>query len=151
MKGRLIEKENDWYVTYLKTTGGNIIIETDLEIDSNSVLTFPLKDGLEVEFEITEQYVEPPPHIHSNRGGFKKVAKLSLPKKHNKGMTFKLDETQFEKYVAWQEKLEEENPKYYGAAGGGYSFIFTPTGLGDIVKVRRDDGEELDLTDMDNW
>lgn len=30
----------------------------------------------EVNFEIVEAYVEPPSSIHSNRGGFKKVAKL---------------------------------------------------------------------------
>ena len=66
-------------------------------------------------------------------------------------MSFELYESQFKKYVEWHEKLEETNPKYYGAAGGGYSFIFTPTGIGDIVRVRRDEGEELDLTEEDTW
>ena len=66
-------------------------------------------------------------------------------------MEFKLDESQVKRYKAWRDKLEKKDPKYYGAAGGGYSFIFCPTGLGDIVKVRRGDGEELDLSDMDKW
>ena len=66
-------------------------------------------------------------------------------------MEFKLDESQVERYEAWRKKIEKKNPKYFGAAGGGYSFIFIPTGLGDIVKVRRDDGEELDLSDIDKW
>jgi len=69
----------------------------------------------------------------------------------SKEIRFTLDESQVKRYEAWRKKLEKDNPKYYGCAGGGYSFIFTQTGLGDIVKVRRDDGEELDLSDMDKW
>jgi len=64
---------------------------------------------------------------------------------------FTLTDQQFEKYVKWRDELENRDPKYFGAAGGGYSFIFTPTGLGEIVTVKRDDGEELDLTEWEHW
>lgn len=63
-------------------------------------------------------------------------------------MNFELSEEQTAKYEAWHKTLKRVD---YGAAGGGYSFIFTPTGLGDIIKVRRDDGEELDLTEIEKW
>ena len=66
-------------------------------------------------------------------------------------MKFKLDKNQVKKYEAWRKKIEKKNPQYYGCNGGGYSFIFIPTSIGDIVKVRRDEGEELDLTDFENW
>jgi len=64
------------------------------------------------------------------------------------GMTFQLTSEQTEKYNKWRKKLKKIN---FGAIGGGYTFCFTPTGLGDIVKVKRDDGYELDLTDINNW
>lgn len=41
---------------------------------------------------------------------------------------------------------------YYGASGGGYTYCFTPTGLGTVVKVRNGlTKEEIDLTDYDKW
>jgi hypothetical protein len=48
-----------------------------------------------------------------------------------------------------------QNNKYgpnYGASDGGYSYIFTPTGLGCVVHVRNNiTNEELDITDYDKW
>lgn len=39
-----------------------------------------------------------------------------------------------------------------GAIGGQFTFSFTPTGIGVVVKVRDCvTGEELDLTDYDSW
>ena len=61
---------------------------------------------------------------------------------------FTLSEEQEKKYKEWHKSLAKTD---YGAIGGGYTFCFTPTGLGDIVKVKRDDGHELDLTEMENW
>lgn len=61
---------------------------------------------------------------------------------------FELSPEQVEKYEKWHKSLKKID---YGTTGGGYSFIFTPTGLGDIVKVRRDDGQEIDLTEEDKW
>lgn len=41
---------------------------------------------------------------------------------------------------------------YYGAIGGGYTFSFVVTSLGIVCKVREAiTGEELDLTDYDEW
>lgn len=66
----------------------------------------------------------------------------------NRIMNFTLSEEQVKKYKEWHSSL---NKIHYGTIGGGYSFIFTPTGLGEIVKVRRDDGQEIDLTEIDKW
>lgn len=41
---------------------------------------------------------------------------------------------------------------YTGAAGGQFTFMFTPTSIGVICKVRDAvTGEEVDLTDYDHW
>lgn len=63
-------------------------------------------------------------------------------------MTFELTPEQIEKYKTWRKTLPKKD---YGAIGGGVWFMFCPTGLGDIVKVRRDDGAEIDLTEIDKW
>lgn len=63
-------------------------------------------------------------------------------------MKFQLNEDQIIKYKVWRKALPVVD---YGTIGGGYSFIFIPTGLGSIVKVRRDDGHELDLTESEKW
>lgn len=41
--------------------------------------------------------------------------------------------------------------RYAGAIGGAYTYRFTPTSLGTVVKVKCDCGEEIDVTDYDNW
>lgn len=38
-----------------------------------------------------------------------------------------------------------------GAIGGAYTWEFTPTSLGTVVKVRCACGELLDVSDYDNW
>lgn len=41
---------------------------------------------------------------------------------------------------------------YYGAAGGGLTYMFTPTGLGTILVVRETiTGKELNVTDACEW
>lgn len=61
-------------------------------------------------------------------------------------MEFTLDAEQTAKAVKWMEK----KARYSGAAGGQFSFIFTPTSFGVAAKVT--DGEdELDLTDISKW
>jgi hypothetical protein len=69
-----------------------------------------------------------------------------MKEKHK--MTFELNEEDVVKYEKWYKKLPKKD---FGAIGGGTTFCFTPTGLGDIIKVVRDDGYELDLTDYDHW
>jgi hypothetical protein len=61
---------------------------------------------------------------------------------------FGLTVGQHEQYMNWRKALPKVD---YGTTGGGYTFMFTPTGLGDIIKVRRDDGYEIDLTEIDKW
>jgi hypothetical protein len=68
---------------------------------------------------------------------------------------FNVSKEQFNKYIEWREKLEEEGKHYdniAGAAGGAFSFNFIPTGIGVIEEViHLPSGEKLDLTDWDNF
>ena len=63
-------------------------------------------------------------------------------------MTFELSETQVEKFNKWRKKLKPIPP---AAIGGGFSFTFTPIGIGTVVEVTRIDGKKLDLTEDDKW
>lgn len=78
-----------------------------------------------------------------------------------RGFTFSIDAKQREKFQKWSEKIDkeivEENkqkgiaPSHgdtpdYGAAQGAYTFKFTPTNIGTIVKVVHISKGELDLT-----
>lgn len=64
---------------------------------------------------------------------------------------FKLDEDQIHKYEKWnmdQIKKDSNLP----TAGERWKFSFIPTGLGTIVSVEDlSTGEEIDLTDWDNF
>lgn len=60
---------------------------------------------------------------------------------------FTLDSEQVKKVSDWFLGLKKR-PE--GAIGGGLSYTFIPTGLGEIVKVKYFD-EELDLSDYENW
>lgn len=64
---------------------------------------------------------------------------------------FNLSEAQIKKYLKWQKGLPKLPDNHWGAVGGGYSFIFVPTGIGTIVKARREDEEknEIDLTEYE--
>jgi len=64
-------------------------------------------------------------------------------------MLFKLTKDQTEKFNKWYQKL----PKHYcGAIGGRITFKFTPTGLGEIIKVEDTyTKKEIDLTNYENW
>jgi hypothetical protein len=74
---------------------------------------------------------------------------------------FALTEEQKEKLGAWadeQHKKDAEKAKasgrlsVYGASGGAFSYTFTPTTLGMVVKVKNNlSGDELDLTEWDMW
>jgi hypothetical protein len=72
---------------------------------------------------------------------------------------FCLDETQKEKLAEWMRlqeekvaKMQEREDAYYGAIGGGYTYMFTPTGLGVVTIVRNGvTKEEINLTDYDTW
>lgn len=86
-------------------------------------------------------------------------------------MKFELDEKQVEKLNVWKKEQNKkvavaqdkygdkdlpsfrmEGEAYYGACGGGYEYIFTPCSLGVGITVRNIiTGEEINLTDYENW
>lgn len=61
---------------------------------------------------------------------------------------FHLTKEQLQKCVKWKNSLPK---KHFGAIQGEYSFVFTETTLGEIVKVKRVDGFEIDITDYDSF
>ena len=70
-------------------------------------------------------------------------------------MNFKITEKDCEKLDIWRDeqdsKVREKNSNY-GAMGGGYTFMFTPTNLGMIIKVKNVlTGDTVDLTDWDDF
>lgn len=68
---------------------------------------------------------------------------------------FELDDDEITRFKAWRDEQEEKVSKMsrgYGACGGGYTFSFTPTGIGLSVTVKNTvTKEEIDLTDYDSW
>jgi len=60
-----------------------------------------------------------------------------------------LSEEQLKKLAKWKKKKKAKNE---GAIGGRYTYSFTPTGLGYVIKVRDNiDKNEIDLTDVEDW
>jgi hypothetical protein len=48
--------------------------------------------------------------------------------------------------------MQDEHTPYRGAIGGALTYMFCPTSLGMVVKVRDDlAGKEIDLTDYEDW
>jgi hypothetical protein len=75
-------------------------------------------------------------------------------------MKFELSKEQIEKVEQWDDlkmghkcslQSNEFSDKYVGCAGGHLSYIFTPTGLGDIVEVKCSCGETLNITEYEHW
>ena len=67
-------------------------------------------------------------------------------------MEFKLNEKDSEKIKTWFEEHSCEFSRqgaYLGAIGGRITYLFTPTSLGTVVKVRCACGEEIDITEYD--
>lgn len=64
---------------------------------------------------------------------------------------FELDDAQEAQFEAWRKSQKEKDP-HIATAGERWTFMFTPTGLGTVVKVKDELlKEELDLTDWENW
>lgn len=63
--------------------------------------------------------------------------------------TFELDESQEEILQEWLS--EHDCDADAGSIGGRLSYVFTPTGLGDLVEVRCLCGGKISLTNSDNW
>jgi len=66
-------------------------------------------------------------------------------------MKFQLDNEQFKNYIEWDKKHQCKLKNNIGAIGGRLTFSFTPTGLGVIIKVKCACGEELDLSNYEEW
>ena len=68
---------------------------------------------------------------------------------------FELNEVERQKLRDWQEKHDKKckfaNPMSQGAIGGRLTYMFTPTSLGVITKIKCTCGKEADLTDMSIW
>jgi hypothetical protein len=70
---------------------------------------------------------------------------------------FELDADQEKAFQAWERANNEElaaqgTSTYTGALGGRFTFSFSHTSLGTVVKVRDDlTKTELDLSDYENW
>lgn len=64
--------------------------------------------------------------------------------KSEKPISFKLNEKEMERY----EKFKKE----HRACGGLVEVSFTPTGIGNIVKMKCNGcGKNKDITDVDSW
>lgn len=61
---------------------------------------------------------------------------------------FALNAEQLEKLHEWKKGIK---PAPLSAIGGSLTYVFTPTALGVSVKVLNWDGDQVDLTDYDNW
>lgn len=66
---------------------------------------------------------------------------------------FEISGEELKKYKEWYEEHNKSCPLYQnvGAIGGRLKYSFVPTGLGIVIVVRCSCGEELDLTDYENW
>ena len=67
-------------------------------------------------------------------------------------MKFELTPEDMEKVMAFKKEQDEiRGSDNYGAIGGALTYLFTPTGLGDIIEVKHATGAVLDLTNVDDW
>jgi len=68
---------------------------------------------------------------------------------------FEIDENDTVKILKWANEHNEncpfEDPDKVGAIGGRFTYCFTPTSLGCIVVIKCACGEELNLTNIDDW
>lgn len=65
-------------------------------------------------------------------------------------MKFELNEDQTKRYKEWAKKVCLPDDQI-GAIGGEFTFSFTPTSIGIVVKVHHANGDELDLSDYHRW
>jgi len=64
---------------------------------------------------------------------------------------FTLDKNKLEQIDAWNKNHNCNMKENIGTIGGRLTYSFTPTGLGEIVTVKCACGEELDLTNSEDW
>lgn len=63
---------------------------------------------------------------------------------------FNLSKDEYRKLNEWMKT--KDMSKYTGAIGGRFTYQFTPTTLGTVVKVIDNlENDEIDLTDYNSW
>jgi hypothetical protein len=65
-------------------------------------------------------------------------------------MVFELSKEELKKFRKWRDNLSVIQPDVFGEKYM-FEFIFYPTGLGVIKKIKSADGVVLDLTNYDSW
>lgn len=61
--------------------------------------------------------------------------------------TFEIDEVEDKAIKEWLKEIKKKHGKY-----GNLTYMFTPTGIGNILKVKSElTGETKDFTNIDNW
>jgi hypothetical protein len=67
-------------------------------------------------------------------------------------MKFVIPDESVKEFYNWKKQHDKTcQSKDAGAIGGRLSFSFTPTGLGDIIKIKCMCGEFIDLTHSERW
>ena len=74
-------------------------------------------------------------------------------------MTLQMTASQAEKFQIWSEEQDKKvaekqgnEQAYYGATGGAYTYMYTPTSLGMCLVVRNNiTEEEINLTNYEDW
>ena len=72
-------------------------------------------------------------------------------------MNFSLSDEEQNRINAWIKEVNEKCltlciPIYTGAAGGRFTYSFTPTNIGTVIKVHDSvSGWSADFTDYDSW
>lgn len=56
-----------------------------------------------------------------------------------------------EEHEATQHAVTPDNPRKTGAIGGAYTWQFTPTAIGTVVKLECSCGDFVDVSDYDDW
>lgn len=65
---------------------------------------------------------------------------------------FSLDPAETKALEEWQKSQKEKDSSNLSTVGGRWTFSFTPTGVGTILVVKDNLlGDEIDLTNTDNW
>lgn len=65
---------------------------------------------------------------------------------------FLLNENELKKAKDFKKRMEKKysyEEKYCGAVGGFYTFCFTPTGIGTVVVIKTELGDEENITDFE--
>lgn len=68
-------------------------------------------------------------------------------------VSFGFSAKEWERIVHWQRTHKcgyrlENGCQYFGCAGGGYTYSFTPTGLGTIYEIRCACGKKMEFADF---